>query len=924
MIYAPVLIWWLLLQLTGLVGLPLAFRLLGNLPDRGYAFARPLGLLLTGYLLWLGGSLGFWRNSVGGTLVAMLVVAGVGLWLYLSRRDREDTLPGWLRRHSRYWLAVELLFAVALVGWTIYKSYNPNIETAGGEKWMEIAFINATLRSDSFPPQDPWLSGFGISYYYFGYVLMAMLTRLSGLPSTVAYNLFIPTLFALTLTGAFSLVYNLVMRRAALAGENAGDTRRATGFGLLGALFVGLLGNLQGLLEVFHSRGLLPAAFWRWLDIIDINQPPTPGGWVPTRFIWWWRASRVIHDCSFQGLLTGDCNPPNNWEVIDEFPFFSFLLGDVHPHVLALPFVLLALALALNLISNQQTLALHRTGSGIGKSANFSKSANPGKATIQRFSGEDLRSQISNLISLAFGGWVQFVIYALCLGALGFLNTWDFPIYLFVMTLVFAIWRVRTGRSDARKRQADWVVQAAAVGLALGGLGGVLYLPFYLGFQSQAGGILPNLFNPTKLQQFLVFFGPFLFAVVSYLAALSQQVRPLRWRRRLPGILALTWLGPVVMLLLVGSVLLVTPAVRGWVEGLLRDPDLQALLGDASLSSLAALSARIRLSNPWTSLFLGGGLAWVLLLLPTAGDAAELVEASPAGAAAGRWSKTMPGLQPPASNPQPPSAEASLERGVSGNLQHLAAVHHIPVTDTFALVLIGVGLLLPLVVEFVYLRDLFGTRMNTVFKFYFQAWVLLALAAAYGVSVVSSLWQGVAGLVWRLVMMLLVLGGLVFPILAIPNKAGNFSARPVLDGMAWLESAHPDDYAAIRWLQANVPDGAVVMETPGESYSYLSRVSALTGLPTVLGWDFHEYQWRGSYDEPAHRKPDVDILYNSVDPAQTLTLLDKYDITYVYVGPLERARYNPAGLAKFEQLMDVAYRQGEVTIYQRRAVADPQ
>ena len=228
------------------------------------------------------------------------------------------------------------------------------------------------------------------------------------------------------------------------------------------------------------------------------------------------------------------------------------------------------------------------------------------------------------------------------------------------------------------------------------------------------------------------------------------------------------------------------------------------------------------------------------------------------------------------------------------------------------------GLLLPLAVEFVYLRDLFGTRMNTVFKFYFQAWVLLALAAAYGVSVVSTQLRGVGGLVWRLVLVLLILGGLVYPVLAIPNRAGNFAAEPVLDGMAWLETAHPDDYAAIRWLQDNAPNGAVVLEAPGESYSYLGRVSALTGLPTVLGWDFHEYQWRGTYDEPARRKPDVDTLYNSVDPAQTLTLLDKYDITYVYVGPSERERYNPSGLAKFERLMDIVYQQGEVTIFQHR------
>jgi YYY domain-containing protein len=300
------------------------------------------------------------------------------------------------------------------------------------------------------------------------------------------------------------------------------------------------------------------------------------------------------------------------------------------------------------------------------------------------------------------------------------------------------------------------------------------------------------------------------------------------------------------------------------------------------------LAFRIRLSNPWTYIFLGGLLAWVvLLLLTTAGRTAAHSDRSVSKLAEVRRSTDTPSPR-------------------------------LPVADTFVLILIGVGLLLPLAVEFIYLRDLFGTRMNTVFKFYFQAWVLLALAAAYGVSVVTTRIHGVDGLVWRLALVFLVLGGLVYPALAIPSKTGDFSAQPVLDGMAWLETAHPDDYAAIRWLQANGPDGAVILEAPGESYSYLARVSALTGLPTVLGWDFHEFQWRGTYDEPARRKPDVDILYNSVDPGQTLTLLDKYDITYVYVGPLERGRYNPSGLTKFEQLLDRVYQGGGVTIYQRR------
>jgi YYY domain-containing protein len=863
MIYAPVLIWWLLLQLFGLVGLPLAFRLLGNLPDRGYVFARPLGLLLTGYLLWLGGSLGFWRNSVGGTVVAALIVAGVGVWLYLSRPDKDASasILGWLRGHTRYWLMVEVFFAVALLGWTIYKSYNPNLETAGGEKWMEIAFVNATLRSDYFPPHDPWMSGFGISYYYFGYVLMAMVTRLSGLAPTVAYNLFIPTLFALTLTGAFSLVYNLVAGRAepgAPADRTGPIGYGPIGYGLLGALFVGVLGNLEGLLEVFHSRGLFSAGFWSWLDILDINSPPSPDGWIPTRFIWWWRASRVIHDCSFHGLLTGNCNPPNgSWEVIDEFPFFSFLLGDVHPHVLALPFVLLALALALNQISNIKY-----------------------QISNQQSPISNLQSLISNLHSL-FGGWPQFLIYAVCLGALGFLNTWDFPIYLLVVTAAVALGRARGG-------SPGWLGEALVAGVGLGVLGGILYLPFYVGFRSQASGILPNLFNPTRLPQFLVFFGPFLFVCISLLAVLSQGIERSAWRRRLPVSLALTLAAPVVALLTVGVALAVSPTARGWVEGVLRDPDLQALLGDASVGSLGLMALRIRLSNPWTFLFLGGLLAWALVVATNAKYQISNLKYQ------------ITNQQFPTSNLQPPTS----------NLQS-------PASDQFALILVGVGLLLPLVVEFVYLRDLFGTRLNTVFKFYFQAWVLLALASAYGVFVVSSRLRGLGGGVWRLALTALVLAGLVYPVLATPNKAGDFAGPPTLDGMAWLETAHPDDYAAIRWLQANVEGAPVILEAWGGSYQYAARVSALTGLPTVLGWDFHECQWRGSCDEVSRRKTDIDTLYNTLDLTQTLTLLNKYAITYVYVGPLERERYNPSGLAKFDRLMKVVYRHGAVTIYQR-------
>jgi YYY domain-containing protein len=823
--FTEVFIFWLVVQMVGLIGLPIAFRLLRNLPDRGYTLAKPLGLLLTGYTLWLLGSFGLLRNNLGGSLLAMAMVLGVGIFWY--RQQPLPDLMAWFRTNRLYVLAVESIFTIAYVSWAIYKAYNPNLETAGGEKWMEIAFINANLISPSFPPQDPWLSGFGISYYYFGYVLLAMLIRLSGIVSTTAFNLLIPTLFALTLIGAYGIIANLVtiFQRE----DIPSPTARLTG--LLGSLFVGVMGHLEGVLEVLHSRSLMPASFWKWLDILDLKVPPEgPGPWIPDRFIWWWRGSRVLNDYNLAS---------QKQEVIDEFPFFSFMLGDVHPHVITLPFVLLAIALSLNLLLREKGDPVQPRG--------FSAVM----ATLKR--------SLSRLVE-ATGGYGPFFLYALCIGGLGFLNTWDFPIYLALLGIAYLLWR----------GQESLLEFFLGMGM-FAFFGVILYLPFYIGFQSQAGGILPNLWNPTRLPQFVVFFGPFLVAVIGFLAVLSQS-RRLPWSRNIRWTVPLAILGPVVLLMLLGLSFLVLPAGRAFIEGILRDPAVQAALKGASQSDLIREIVHRRVGNPWTFLFLGLLAGWGL---------------------AHFWARLYSDLTTsPAEN--------------------------------FSLVLSLLGLLLPLSVEFVFLRDNFGYRMNTVFKFYFQAWVLLALASAFGVYYVGQALEGIGRRVWQGAFVVLILAGMVYPVLATLNKANNFQNQPTLDGMAWIKQVYPDDHAAILWLRENAAPGDVILEAPGAdsnvaySYRYEGRVSALTGQPALLGWGGHQSQWRGSYDEPARRVPDIELMYNGIDPETTLTLLDKYDITYVYVGPVERQRYKPNGLQKFERLMDVAFEQGDVVVYRRR------
>lgn len=840
-------IWWFLLLLLGFAALPLTLRFLRFLPERGYAYAKPLALLLWVYPFWLLTMLGFLQNNFG-TLAFLLVVIAVASWGLLRGRGRDSVLA-WLRANWRYALVAESVFTVAYLAFAYYRAFNPEIQAT--EKPMEFMFLNSILQSETFPPHDAWLSGFAISYYYLGYVIVAALAKLGNIPSSYAFNLGLSMTFALAALGAFGLIYNLVKHALTETGRKQNRNSLAPyTFGVLAVFLLLVIGNLEGAFEVAYNAGIGSREFYAGLNLHGLEEVEPayqalagqPHSWwdtlKPQDNWWWWRASRVLNDIN--------PNDGGHLEVIDEFPFFSFLLGDLHPHVLALPYGLLALAVALNLmlmppisprlISETTRELLDKTD----REPEWFSQAIP-----------VIASQVLTLRTL---------LTALIVGALGMLNTWDIVTYGIVIAAAFAIAQYR-----AHGKASGWMWVSAAAYLAVVFVGGaVLFLPFYLGFSSQAQGIMPQL-TKTPWYQYLIMFGLFIFVTASFAALLFAQRRDKRRVLTLTAELVVPLVAVPVVIALGGMLVLSFAAgMRDQIVSLLNlNP--QNAVGDAFVVYFGALAAQ-----PWVFVLLV-----VLISSVTALGRIELM--------GGEKSPTRTGV-------------------------------------VFALLLALVGLVLTFGVEFLFIRDTFGTRMNTVFKLYYQAWLLLAMASAFGAFYIWHTMRNAGRYVWLGVFGVLVGLSLLYPYYALNARAGNFDAKqvgPTLDGWVWVQRYHPDDYAAIEWLRANAPRGAVIVEAAGRQYSFDNRVSVATGIPTVLGWGGHELQWRGNYDEAGPRERDIKQIYISRDVNEVRALLDGYGVDYVIVGSIEREKYqlSPTLVDKFGKLGELVFEQGSMRIY---------
>jgi YYY domain-containing protein len=254
----------------------------------------------------------------------------------------------------------------------------------------------------------------------------------------------------------------------------------------------------------------------------------------------------------------------------------------------------------------------------------------------------------------------------------------------------------------------------------------------------------------------------------------------------------------------------------------------------------------------------------------------------------------------------------------------------------FILLLIIMGMTLAFFCDFAYINDIFGgdwERFNTVMKVYYQLWIFLSISAAYGVYYIlhnlktkKNVWLGIIKAGWVGLLVILIIAALIHPIATTVSMIGGRHATwwegeiGTLDGFAFIESIDEGDYCAIQWLNDNIGGSPVILEMPGEQWSYSSRVSGYTGLPTVIGWQGNfEVVFGRDGGVVATRAKDVDLIYNTSDNDEAIELLNKYDVEYIYMGTLEKNKYSSEGLQKFDTYTnsyDLIYQNKGVAIYQ--------
>lgn len=855
------LVWIMLLVILQAVGWPLARRIFSRLPDRGWAFSRLTSLLIAGYGVWLLASVEIISFRAIWALVALVVVAAIGLVVSRKIPPEEDD-PG-IRRNGII-IAAEVVFWSVFALFLLFRAINPDSYHPiwGGEKPMEFAHLNSILRSAHFPPVDPWYSGGYINYYYYGTYLVAFMIKLTGIPTEIAFNLAQPTFPALLAAASFSI-------SAALGKRLLNSTPGAVFTGLLGAFFIQFAGNL--------------------IDAARVLDRAVTGSNINDFSYWVFSPSRAIPD--------GTGAQSN----ITEFPYFGALYADLHPHVIAMPFTILVIALAWQIANQWRLLPM---------------------VFVRR--KMDVRE--------GFGLISPLVILALALGSLFMINAWDLPMY----TAVGAVGIVMATQGVPHINQRLGIVAGtvAVTGVAAW----VLILPFTRHYVALFGD-LDTVRDRTPLLAIESHIGGQILLLTMGIAALtSVAARISRSRITVHALVSISLLGLALLIQWYGNdnnasiqrfgeflvVVILTSiwVASAWMVTIVRaDFNIHPVAIKTLLLEIFAIAAILAaLNRPVLALYCGIGFSAAVL-----------------------WFT----LQQPASRFVAMLVAGGMLLGASLELVYL--VDDLSGTQWYRMNTI-----------FKFYNQIWNLLgIATAVLAGYAIWKTLVSTAVEPAPRPQSRSQVPTVWAWACAALVgpVAIASLAYPVVATPIRLdqswGGERSGLTLDAYAWMEYGqmplysiqdnngqqqmvredpitYGDDLAAIDWFNDNVPGTPVIAEAAFGTYRCNgSRFSIGTGLPAVIGWQRHEQQQR-YLDDLDTRETALRSLYTTTSVDEKLQLIDKYDIEYIIVGQTE-LHYptiqgndcidtgSPEGIEALESMvgttLEVAFHQGTTTVY---------
>jgi YYY domain-containing protein len=873
----PAFFFLLTMELAAFALVPLAIVVFRGLPDRGYLLTKPLGIIGLAYLVYAPGGFGavdFTRGTIAGMLAIMLLAGGVLGYLW------RVEVVGWFRERWRFALACEAIFLLAFLFSYWLRLQNPDLyhPFTGGEKPMDFAYFNGVLRTTDLTQGavDPWYAGGYLNYYWWGFFIGATPIKLLGIVPEVAYNLVVPMFYALSAAATFSVAYNLMegtrrLMRRQPGGVPIGKAGPIVG-GVLAIFLVMVAGNLRAV-ETLYKRFQLAspvhpdipvlgptvatlgglyeslAPTWSWLPSFIRGNDGPDGQFSFTALVLgvpgqrgydWWEPSRA---------LTILPNQENTVTPITEFPFWTFLFADLHAHLMAIPFAMTAVGVALGAVMNFTRL-------------------NP------------LKTEVGRKTAMEAASWVMVMALAVIVGALRWINSWDYPPFLLIGAAGLIL--------GERAKEGEFTLRSLVYGSAKAAVMGILsYLLFSVVAKnySQSYSSINQADQTTDLTDYMSHFGVFLFLLAGFVVfQLNRAVTRTGWirwvffgqaRRRSPLETA-----PVMMALIIAGGLAIWAFTfpRWGVTGL-------AVVGLIAVVILAAHEIRSHAPTAPAMLFvyamiaLGLGLSGGVEMITLAGDVGRMNTVFKfylhvwmlwgVASAFAIWYLAA------VMRPQ----DALLRKAGELNL----AVVRVP---RYAFAIVAV-ILLAMTLVYPY----FGTRSRINERFD------------------ATIGSGNDGLAYMEAENIREggEGNLYITEYEATGIRGEHELRNTRD--------------AINWIRANVPGTPTIIEAIGPSYRSLgSRIAINTGLPTVHGWGFHQSQQRVKFASTLQqRQGDVNEFYTTTDVGRARQILDKYGVGWVIVGDEERFNYGDPGMSKFEDgltgALELAYENPSIQVW---------